>query len=187
MKRRHAYIFALFLATSLLPVALRASQEDSIKAAYLYQIVHFVEWPKSRGSSGIFKICVFGKDSIIDKLAPLHMREGDGGHIEVLMPLKLPDILGCDILYISEKEEDQLPLIFEILKGNPVVTISSIKGFIKQGGIIGFVNLNNTVRLEINLSIATQAEVFLSAKLLEIASFVVREQRERMQIDEEPL
>ncbi|MBV1869871.1 MAG: YfiR family protein [Gammaproteobacteria bacterium] len=178
---------ALFLATSLLPVALRASQEDNIKAAYLYQIVHFVEWPKLSPPSGIFKICVFGKDSIIDKLAPLHMREDDGGHIEVLFPLKLPDILSCDILYISEKKEDQLPLIFEILKNNPVVTISSIKDFIKQGGIIGFVVLNNTVRLEINLSVAIQAELLLSAKLLEIASLIVREQRGRMKIEEEPL
>ena len=187
MKRLYTYVLLLFFGTSLLPGVLHASKENNIKAAYLYQIIHFAEWPKYRRSSGIFNICVFGNDEIGDKLSPLHMWHVEDGHIEVLFPKKTTNIMSCDILYISDEKEDQLSLIFEMTRNTPVMTISSIEDFIKQGGMIGFTILHNTVRLEINHSVAIQADVFLSAKLLEIASSVIHEQREKIQIEDRSL
>lgn len=154
-----------------------ASQENSIKAAYLYQIMQFVEWPEPRPSSDAFHLCVYGNDNISNKLAPLHMREEEGGHIEVLFPTNLIDTLNCEIVYISNKNLQAVPSILKALQHKPIVTVSSIEDFVRSGGMIGFTIINNTVRLEINHSAAIRAGIYLNAKLLEIASFVMSSQR----------
>ncbi|MBL4608893.1 MAG: YfiR family protein [Pseudomonadales bacterium] len=160
------------------PTILYASQEDKIKAAYLYQLTYFTEWPKSTLSRDTLSICILGKDKIGKELAPLHMRQSGGVHIEIVYIERPIDASSCNILYIANTEKKHLSLIFDVLQVESVLTVSSIKDFVKQGGIIGFAIINNTVRLEVNYSAALKAGITLSAKLLEVASLVVNDKVE---------
>jgi len=50
--------------------------------------------------------------------------------------------------------------------------VSDISNFAKRGGIIGFITVDEKIGIEININNARQANVHISALLLEIAKLV---------------
>ena len=153
--------------------AATVANESKIKAAYIYQLTHFVTWPEISGSTKTtFTICVLGKDSISKELAPLNQRKNGALTFKVSRPKTIQDSSNCNILYVAKTEKRRLKSILRNSSNKPILTVSSIPGFITKGGIIGFVILDNKVRLEINRATACHADIELSAKLLEVADIV---------------
>jgi len=162
----------LFPATTLSAGA--GATADKIKAAYIYQFTQFVTWPDPPVSADTpLTICVLGKGPIGNELEPLNRRRLGRGLISVSYPQTLRDTAVCNILYIAETEQRQLQSTLNYLHNKPVLTVSSIPNFAARGGIIGFVIVNKRVRLEINRAAARNANIQLSAKLLEVAMRVV--------------
>ena len=164
----------LFHATSSL--AAPPAPADKIKAAYIYQLTHFIAWPNPASTNKDFPICILGKEPITQELAPLHQRQQGEHFIKVLHPKTIRDTADCRILYIAESKQHQLHTILHYLHHDlhdkPILTVSSLPNFAANGGIIGFVILNKKVRLEINPACARHAKIKLNAKLLEVANIV---------------
>jgi len=149
---------------------------DKIKAAYIYQLTHFVSWPDTPSTDTTFSICVLGQEPITKELAPLNQRPKDEYHIKVRRLGKVRDATDCKILYIAKSKNHQYQAILRYLntklQGKPILTVSSIPDFAANGGMIGFVIRNNKVRLEVNPVQARRANIKLNAKLLEVAHVV---------------
>ena len=62
--------------------------------------------------------------------------------------------------------------IFKKLEAWNVLTVSDIENFAQSGGIIGFINIEDKVRFEINVNAAERADLEISAKLLNLAKIV---------------
>jgi len=149
---------------------------DKIKAAYIYQLTHFVSWPDTPSTDTTFSICILGQEPITRELAPLNQRPKDKYLIKVRSLRKVQDAADCKILYIAKSKNHQYQAILLYLntklQGKPILTVSSIPDFAANGGMIGFVIRNNKVRLEINPAHARHIKVKLSAKLLDVAHVV---------------
>ncbi|HVH09481.1 MAG TPA: YfiR family protein, partial [Gemmatimonadales bacterium] len=78
----------------------------------------------------------------------------------------------CDILFISESEDERVDEILAALKNRPILTVSDAANFAQRGGIIRFVTAKSRVRLEINPDAAQGAHLTLSSKLLRLADLV---------------
>jgi len=157
-----------------------AAPADKIKAAYIYQLTQFASWPNNPSSTQeVFTICALGNDAIYNKLEPLNFRQEKTRLIKVRKPKTINDIVNCNILYIAESEQPRLDSIFKHIQGKPILTVSSTPNFATGGGIIGFVIIENKVRLEINRNAAQRANIKLSAKLLEVARVVGNDKSER--------
>jgi hypothetical protein len=78
----------------------------------------------------------------------------------------------CDILFVGEGEEENLPLIFSRVQGHGVLTVSEIQGFAERGGIIRLFEEDKRLRFEINPGVAEQEGLRLSARLLKLARIV---------------
>lgn len=155
---------------------------DKIKAAYIYQLTKFVTWPDSPASADkTFTICVIGKEPIHDELKPLGQRKTKQQSIKIRYPNSARDTIGCNILYIARTEQHQLKTILEYSHKKPILTVSSLPHFTENGGIIGFVIINNKVRLEINRAPARHNNIKLSAKLLEVANVIRNNTQEENQ------
>lgn len=171
-------IFAsiLFLATTNTMADSISAPEDRIKAAYIFQFIQFTTWPDTSEFQGpYFNICVLGKESINEPLKLLHSRQIGGKQIKVIFLQDLNDSNTCKILYITKSKKHDLNNILAYLQKMPVLSVSSIDGFAKDGGIIGFVSINNKVRLQINRSNTHSNDIRISAKLLEVASMIFNE------------
>lgn len=146
-----------------------------VKAAYVYNFTKFVEWVTEEGqqdSTQPFIICILGDDPIGNALDRIPSLQAPGRPIRVLHARTSEDIPLCHILYVGTSEEPLLPRILAKVECASVLTVSDIPRFAERGGMIGFVQDRNRVRIEINALRIRTAGLVLSSKLLEIACLV---------------
>jgi hypothetical protein len=118
-------------------------------------------------------IGIVGEDPFGQTLDEVVRGEMVGGRPLVVKRLRADDDLRtCHILFISRSEKERLPALLSQLKGSPVLSVSEIKGFAEQGGMVNLLLANKTVKMEINQSAAEQAGLQISAKLLKLARLV---------------
>ncbi|VAW61916.1 hypothetical protein MNBD_GAMMA08-2270 [hydrothermal vent metagenome] len=166
-------LFSFFLFNiAELPAA--SPKENQIKVAYLYQFTQFVEWPSSvfESAQSNFQLCVLGSSLFDRQLKLLKGRKHDSHPIVVRYPKTKKDVQGCHLLYFGKMDAQREAAILNQYKNTPLLTVSSEADFAKHGGTIGFVIINDRVRLEINRVMARDANVKLSAKLLEVGIIV---------------
>jgi hypothetical protein len=151
--------------------------EYEVKAAYLYKLGKFVEWPDNVTSSGddSFPICVLGQDPFGAAFDTTIARESINGKKVVIKRIsKTRDAVSCRILFISSSEESRVKEILTALSKASVLTVSDISEFSRLGGMVQFVVDSNRVRFEVNLTCAERAGLTLSSQLLKVAIRVER-------------
>ena len=169
---------ALALVSALLWSAeggsVRAQQridEYRLKAAVLYNLTKFVEWPDESfpAATSPFVICILGIDpfgTALDESLP--SRPGGG---RAVVARRIADVeTGCHILFIADSEVRRLPSILDKLRGASVLTVGEVTGFVDRGGVIGLVTEDDRVRFEINADAAAKARLKISARLMTLAS-----------------
>jgi hypothetical protein len=148
------------------------TREYEIKAAFIYQLSQFADWPTRRGER-TFNVCVLGADPFGGNLKSLESRTHFNQPLVAAYLQSATLARDCGIVYLADDQRGNVPAILSQLRGYPVLTVSSLPGFVDQGGGVGFVVENARVRLEINNQAARHAQIKLSAKLLEVAKRVV--------------
>ncbi len=161
----------LCAALSPVSVSLAETTEYQVKAAYLYQLTQFIEWPATTFDTQepIFRFCVLGDDPTSQQLKPLSKRTHNGLPIILDYPQSINAVRGCHLLYIAASDIHHEANILKKFKDVPMLTVSSQPSFAARGGMIAFVIIDKRVRLVINRIVARDAGIELSAKLLEVA------------------
>lgn len=175
----------ILLAVSLISVqfavpTVAAAQEESageyeIKAAMLYNLMQFVEWPPSAyaAEDSPRVLCVLGWDPFGNSLASLVSdKVVDGRHVQIRHVTAGNQVRACHVLYISSSERKHLPEVFSQLSGASVLTVGEMSHFAERGGMVQFALEENHVRFEINLDAASRSDLRISARLLALARIV---------------
>jgi len=155
------------------------SLEYQIKAAYLYKLAAFVEWPPSSFESPTspLQICVIGGDpfkTILDQaVAGVTIA---GRPVQVARHDAAQPNMGCHIAYVAGSSAQSRADALKTLKGEAVLTVTD-GGRGEPGadqGIVNFVLKDNRVRFEIDQREAALDHLALSGKLLSLALEVRR-------------
>ena len=152
--------------------------EYEVKAAFIYNVAKFVEWPDERASDArnTINFCVFGADPFGKTLSSIEGRIVRGKKMQTKPVRSLREARDCHMLFISASEKEQLPRILATVKGLPVLTIADASGFAQQGVMINFYMEQNKVRFEVNEDKAKDSKLSISSQLLKLARIVRREQ-----------
>ena len=147
------------------------SREYRIKAAYLYNLGKFIDWPDedSMPKDAPITLCVYGHnpfDRYLDKLKDRQIR---GRAIDVRYLGEHDHYEGCQLLFISALNTVWPKLLSAPPPYPPVLTVSDDQDFLNRGGLVSLVTVNNNIQLDINLTRAKQTGFSVSANLLEIA------------------
>jgi hypothetical protein len=149
------------------------ANEYRVKAAILYNIARFIDWPAAAfatGSSPVV-VCVVGVDPFGSTLEEtLQGRTVRGRPVTISRSHNL--IPGCHVVFIAYSEQKRIDDIVGQLGTMPVLSISEIDRFTDRGGIIGLTTEGDRVQFEINASAADRAKLTVSARLLAAASSV---------------
>jgi hypothetical protein len=148
-----------------------------VKAAYLYNFGHFVEWPAHVASAqnDSFTVCVLGQDPFGPVLDTTLAGETIAGKkVTAKRIATLQESGNCQILFLSSAEEAQLKIILKALNKQAVLTVSDMPEFSQHGGMIQFVPEGKRVRFEVNLAAVQHAGLTLSSELLKVATTVRR-------------
>jgi hypothetical protein len=159
-----------------------ANVEYKVKATFLAGFSQFVEWPKEAlgPTDAPIVIGVLGEDPFGDFLEQAAARKTANGRAIQIKRFQDPAkaAAGSHILFISTSEKNRLPKIFQELKDKPILTVSEMPAFVREGGMIRFVLRDERVQLEINPQTAESCKLRISSKLLRLANIVeVKERR----------
>ncbi|MDF3029761.1 MAG: YfiR family protein [Moraxellaceae bacterium] len=147
----------------------KPSLEYQLKAVFLYRFSQFVEWPQQAFASAQapLSVCVLGDDPFGDYLDETVQGEVVKGHpLQVQRYRQVDEVGACHILFVSDSEQANLKGILESLRGRNILTVSNGDGFVRGGGIIGFMLEDRRIRLWINPEAARSAGLRISSKLL---------------------
>ena len=167
----------LLLACGMLTAGpvLAAPTTSQVEAVFLFNFSQFVDWPAQafpQPDSPIV-IGVLGSDPFDGTLDEVVRGEMVKGRPLVVRRFqRIEQLTDCHILFISRSERPRLEPIVQMLKGRSILTVSDLDEFAMQGGVIGFVLVDNKIRLRVNLQAAKDAGLTLSSKLLRPAQIV---------------
>lgn len=154
--------------------------EYKIKAGYLYNFTKFITWTEINGAT--FNLCILGADPFGTLIDPIEKKSAFDRAIKIIRLDEAgflsgpgPDLkTDCHILYISGANNQKA--VFEKFQANPhkagTLVVGESEAFVAEGGMIGFVNRNGKIKLQINLQSVKQTGLKISAKLLEIAELI---------------
>jgi hypothetical protein len=155
--------------------AAEAPTEDQVKAVFVFNFSHFVEWPPQAFASAAepFVIGVLGSDSFGDRLDEAVRGEHLDQHpLSVRRFRSVAEVSGCHILYIEKAELAQIRQIIATLNHRSTLTVADAQGSAERGVMMQFVTENNRIRLRINVEAARIAGLTISSKLLRPAEIV---------------
>jgi hypothetical protein len=175
-------LLVILLGAGFFAAQLRAQafKEYDVKAAFLYHLAQFVDWPPDAFPTeetplviGVLGAYPFGKtlEEIVDK------EEVKNRKLKVERYHSMEEVKVCHILFISQSEAGRLDQVFSSLKGRKILTVGDTEGFAQRGGIVRFLTEKNKVRLRINIEAAKAASLTISSKLLRAADLVGAEAR----------
>jgi hypothetical protein len=151
------------------------ADEYRVKAAILYNIARFVEWPAGAFADGgsPVVVCVVGADPFGALLEDaLRGRTLAGRPVTIR---RMQDVReGCHVVFIAYSEQRRVDDVIYRLGSAHILSISEVDRFTDRGGIIGLTTESGRVRFDINASAAERAKLTVSARLLALASSVRR-------------
>jgi len=149
-----------------------SDMEPKLKAAFIYNFAKFVEWTpidSNNNSSQPFVIGILGTDPIVKELMAIEGKPIKGRNL-ILKPLSnIKEINDCKVVFISASEKNNLIHILNAVKNKEILTISDMNDFVENGGIIGFVRVENKIRFDINLKTAEDSHLKIRSDLLTLA------------------
>ncbi len=152
-----------------------AVTERSVKAAFLYKFLAFVEWPPSAFPETDTPVVfgVLGADDLAAELAEISAGRTFNNRAIVVRRLTEGDaVTGVQVLFVGRGEHARLRVIAQHLAGHPVLTVTDVPGGLDQGMMVNFVMVGGRVRFEISVEAAEKSGLRMSSRLLAVAQFV---------------
>lgn len=150
-------------------------REYKIKAAFLFNFTHFVEWPANSFSTSQspLVIGILGPNPFGNHLEELIAGESVEKHPLLIKHFSTTDeVDNCHILFINIKDKKTLLSTIEKLKGKNILTVSDVDQFSKLGGMIRLYTKDDKVNIEINLDATKEEDIVVSSKLLKLSEIV---------------
>jgi hypothetical protein len=151
------------------------SREYDLKAAFLFNLAQFVDWPASvfPDPSTPITIAILGEDPFGDSLDQIVANETAHDRPIVVRRFRSVEDLGdCQILFISPSLSANWKRLASKLDRRSILTVGETKDFAVHSGIVGFELKQRRLRLRINLEAATARGLTISSKLMRQAEIV---------------
>ena len=173
---RLVYILLLLLAGAMLiqqrQVRAQSAEVNQVKAAYLYNLAKFVEWPAEayRDADDPAIICAVGDDRTGEILQQaVSGKRANGRRVEARNPRTPRDMRSCHVLFIGFSEKGRISDVLRDLENSHVLTVGQTEQFIPLGGMINLAQNNGRIELEIDPATAEAAGLKISSRLLVVS------------------
>jgi len=151
------------------------SAEYQLKAAVLFKLTQFAEWPAHAFAApdAPLVIGVVGDDPFGPYLDDLVKGEKIDNHALVVRRFRAGDGLGpCQLLFIGRSEDGKTDRIIARLHGQGVLTVGETDDFTRAGGMVRIAVEHGKIRFRIDVKAATAAGLTISSKVLLFATIV---------------
>jgi hypothetical protein len=146
----------------------------NVKAAYLFKLPAYVDWPARRfeRADSALTVGVLGASDVAAALAALTAGRTVNGRPVVVRRLSADDELaGVHVLFFADVTREQAERLAAAAAAENVLTVADTESA-AQDSVIEFVTAAGKVRFEVRLSAAERNGLRLSAGLLSVAARV---------------
>ncbi len=159
MSRKALSCGAAILALSSIAAAAPRSQPtmDQLQAALVMTIARFVEWPAASfdSVSAPLVMAVVSDDAAAMALETAASGRQVNGRPIALRRVRWDSAMhGVHLLLVGEAEERRVTVLLDRLRGQHVLTVSSLPDFAAAGGMLTIVPLDGRVSFRINAAAA---------------------------------
>lgn len=144
--------------------------EYEVKAAFIYNLAKFIEWPPDKNTN--LKLCILGEDPFGSSIKAVNGKQVGDKTVIVSNIKSIGQSKNCQILFISNSEKENLPQIVDAIKNSSILTIGDTEGFAKHGVIFNFYLEQDKVRFEINPEASNKARLKISSKILKLGRII---------------
>jgi len=156
------------------------SKEYEIKAAFIYRLTQFMEWPTNRFSSSSepITLCIAGADpfgTTIDTVLR-NQKVGERGiQIKRLESSATAASTNCHLLFMGAGGAGEAGKIVSKLRNHAVLTIGEDEEFTKNGGHVRLFIQENKLRFEINIAAFERSGLKLHSQVMKLATRITRD------------
>lgn len=171
---RRRFLTALLALLAGSPAIGAELDENQVKAAVVYHLSLFADWPGGSAAGGQFNLCVLTEDdNMAFALEKLHGKTVKG--VPVLVWRKRPghDLTACHMIYVGIMSETARMKSVAQVAMQPVLSVVN-GGIPVSGAIVSIGVARDKVYFDIDLPAAQRVGLRLDAKLLRLARSVTR-------------
>lgn len=179
---RRTLIAAAALIIAATPLRTGAAVDETgallelrVKAALLYRLTNYVEWPSSAfpAADAPFNIGIAGADLLAAELTEFAAgRRILNRALVVHRRSRTPDAMKqVQLLFVGRDESAQLASIIRAAPPTALIVTESEDG-LRHGSVINFLVIDGQVRFEVSLEAAQRRNLRLSSRLLSVAHAV---------------
>jgi hypothetical protein len=169
-------LYALVVVAPAAPARDAFDDERLLKTAFIFNFAKFTRWPTLvwAGPQATLNLCTVGADEVVETLGRLGDETIRGRRVAVrsFAAEGAGEGEACHVLYVAASEQGQFTRFFAQLGARPVLTVSQIPGFAAAGGMIQLYRYKDRIRFKINLGVARERNLGLSATLLDLADVI---------------
>lgn len=160
---RHLALLCLGLAAAPSVLA-QAQGEAALKVKIALGLARFAQWPA--GSAETLKVCVAQRDpAILQAFAEAEGQVVNGRRVQVV---KAPPVAGCQVLFVNAGA-DRASEMIRAAASTATLVIGDGDGTLAQGGMVELVQVNDSLRFDVNMSAVRRAQLGLSSQVLKLA------------------
>lgn len=153
------------------------SREYQIKAAFLYNIPKFVEWPAESfaDASAPIVIGILGQSPLSDELKlAVKGRTINGRSVVVKKIETVEEAKASHLLFVGDETNQRFWQWRDAMADSAVLTVGESSAFFAAGGSIRFVPVGDKLSFEINMYSAERAHLKIRSQLQKLATAVRR-------------
>lgn len=164
-----ALLFLLCLLIGCLNA--QGATEHEVKAAFLFNFLKFVEWPGTVATNNTpIVIGIVGESPLRDALPKILDGQTVRGRSIRMVSLRPGEPVGdCQLLFVAQGKNEEVEEVLKAAKGKPILTVGESPEFIRHGGMINFVIVDQKVRFEINTAALDAVGLHADSRLLAVA------------------
>ncbi|KIM11464.1 MAG: hypothetical protein KU37_04415 [Sulfuricurvum sp. PC08-66] len=159
----------LFLLSFVSTMLFGLTSDDELKLAIIGKVAKFITWEKERE---YFTVTFFNNP--FGKL-PHEMYEGkeiQSKPVRIYTIDNVDALVPTHVLYIGKATQEELAALTRKAQEHNILTISDIRGFAEQDGIVQLFIATQKIRLKINIDNAKNTGIQIKSSLLNIVSVV---------------
>lgn len=164
-----------FIAAALLWQAGRAQAQSPndarVKARLALSLARFTQWPATSFAAAtdpLWLCSLHLNELMAEAFAELGGQTAASRLVKVSNnPEKVPAV--CHVLFVHESAGSAITAALAAVAASPVLTIGDSEGFAARGGMVELVNVNDAIRLDVNLKALRAAQLGLSSQVLKLA------------------
>jgi hypothetical protein len=145
-------------------------REYMIKAAFIYDMIKATQWPKARADNVV--ICILGSDPFGAAWDSIAGKPAGGRDVQITRLQGRKGLGACDVLFVGTSERPRWSQIHAELAGRPILTVSEMAGFSRDGGMVTLMNVDNRLRFDVNLRAVRDAGLSINTDALEQANAI---------------